>query len=266
MHRHLITALSLCLVSPVLAAQPDQPDPLRGPDVPARETRSLVNRGMMGRFEPLEVRPVAAALLELDLDDATREKAREIVEQRALDIAMLLVDRIDLVRDMTDLIMAGDRDAARRMLHDMWGEFEPDAPRDPLLKPLKEILEPAQIGEVRRLVDEYWNAWIDYELRDQEERREKPQARERVTRRLSFEIFEREVREGYDASLSRYRQALDAVYNAVMPTDEQREAIRSIVIEHIKTTRLSATPAQRRETNMRIYRLLDDERKERLFE
>ena len=48
--------------------------------------------------------------------------------------------------------------------------------------------------------------------------------------------------------------------------EKQRQAIRIIIIEHIKRTRLNATPGQRRSTNLEIYRMLDDERKEKLFE
>jgi hypothetical protein len=234
--------------------------------VPEVEARSLVQRTMSGRFVPVEGRPEAAALQRLDLDEEQRERAREVVEQRALSIALLLVDEIDTVREITDQITTGRRDAAREGLREIWRNFEPGAPRDPLLEPLSEVLTSGQIDRLRRLLDEYWDAWIDWELRGSEERREDPEARKRVARRLGFRLFEREVRRGYDASLRHYRQALEGITNAVAPTDKQREAIRSLVIDHIRQTRLEATPEQRRAVMLEIYRLLDPERRERLFE
>ncbi|USN99448.1 MAG: hypothetical protein H6810_01880 [Phycisphaeraceae bacterium] len=262
---HLTTVVVSLLVTFSFAAQPDNPDPLRGPDVPDHATHSLVSKTMTGRFEPLRVRPEAAALQELDLDEASRAKAREIVDQRGADIAMALVDHIDDVKEMTDMITAGQQDRARERLGEMWGEIDEGTPRDPLAKPLEGVLDAEQRGQLKRLVDEYWEAWIDWELRKNDKARGDPAARERVEHRLAFGLFEREVREAYNYSLKRYKDALDGVYDAVQPTDEQRAEIREIVLEHIRATRLSATPEQRRETNMKIYRLLDDERKEKLF-
>ena len=54
--------------------------------------------------------------------------------------------------------------------------------------------------------------------------------------------------------------------STVEPTEEQREAIRSVVIEHIKATRLEASPQQRRDAMHEIYRLLDDDRKQKLYD
>ncbi|HHN78094.1 MAG TPA: hypothetical protein ENK11_05390 [Phycisphaerales bacterium] len=266
MPRRITPLIALCLFAAApIGAEPERPDPLRGPVVSAEATRSIVSKDMSGRFRPLETRPEVAAVQKLDLDEVTRERTREIIDQRALDVSMLLVDHIDTVKEITDRLPAGEDDAARELLYDIWESFEPDAPRAPLLGPLGGVLSPDQLAEVRRLVDDYWAAWIDWDLRGSEKRRKDPAARARVEKRLAFHLFEREVRRGYDASLGHYREAVEAIYNAVDPTDEQREAIREIIIDHIKSTRLHATPAQRRETNMKIYRMLDDERKERLF-
>lgn len=265
MPRRTLAVIALCLLATQTWAEPDRSDPLRGPTVPAATTRSIVSKDMSGRFHPLETRPEVAAVQQLDLNETTRARVREIIDRRALDISMLLVDHIDTVKEITDRITSGDRDGAQELLRGIWEVFEPNAPRAPLLESLRGVLPPDRLTEARRLVDEYWDAWIDWELHNNEKRREDPAVRARVEKRLAYRLFEREVRRGYDASLRHYRQAIEAIYDAVDPTDEQREAIRDIVIEHIKSTRLRATAQQRRETNMKIYRMLDDGRKERLF-
>jgi hypothetical protein len=201
----------------------------------------------------------------LDLDPMAAERARAVIDDRTTRLTMLLVDDIDLIKEMTDKNKAGDADAARAVFNELWERFEPGAPKAPLAEPLKGVLDAGQHAAMKALVDEYWEAWIDWELRSNESRRDSPAARARVQKRLSMQLFEREVREAYNATLRRYQQALDGIYAAVEPTDEQRERIRTIIIDHIKATRLAASPAQRRETNMVIYRMLDDERKEKLF-
>ncbi len=266
MPRRIFAVIGMCLIAAApIRAEPERPDPLRGPAVPDTTTQSIVSKTMSGRFAPLDVRPEVAAVQQLELDDAARARVRETIDKRALDISMLLVDHIDTVKEITDLTASGDRDAARRLLHGLWEAFEPGEPRAPMLDAWRGVLTDEQADEARRMVDEYWDAWIDWELRHNEARRENPAVREHVAGRLAYQLFEREVRRGYDASLAHYRRAIEAIENAVDPTDAQREAIRDIIIEHIKATRLEATPAQRREVNMRIYRMLDEQRRERLF-
>ncbi len=256
----VLTAL-LSLSSIAAARQPEPtPDPLRGPSVPEYKTRTLVHHSMMQGFSPVEGRPESAALELLELDEATAARARAAVDARSLELAMMLVDEIDTVREITDQMASGDTKAARETLAALWDRFEPGRPRSPLLNDLGEILTPEQMAEMHRLLDEYWDAWIrGTGLID-------PAARQSTQDRLAFELFQAEVREAYDASLRRYREALDAIFTAIEPTTEQREQIRSIVIEHIRQTRLSPTIAQRREAMTKIYRLLDDDRRERLFD
>jgi hypothetical protein len=260
--------VSSCLACAALA-QPDPSmadSPLRGPEVPDTRTRTLVKKTMTGRLERLQVRPEVAALQELDLDEQTAEAAREIVDERSFAVTMMLVDELDRIKEMTDKRTAGDREGAQAIFDEMWNAFEPDAPRSPLIEPLKAVLDDEQSAALRTLVDEYWESLIDWELRNNEKRQQNPEVRKRVERRQSLRLFQREVQEGYEASLRRYQQAIDAVADAVEPTPEQRHEIRMIIIEHIKRTRLAATPEQRRATNLEIYRMLDEDRKEKLFE
>lgn len=272
----LAAAAALVLGPPALAQDdtvPSEPDPannvLRGPSVPDDATRTLLRQGMTRGFVPVEGRPEIAALQLLELDPETSERLADAISQRTIDVSILLVDRIDTVREITDEITAGgDAERIRQLQISMWDEFEPDRPRDPLLDQLADTLTPEQRAEATRLLDEYWSAWIDSELNDGPdlEGERLAAARERTEQRLKFGLFQQELREAYDVSLSRYRQAMEAIYNAVDPTPEQREAIRSLVIQHIKDTRLEATPEQRRAATRRIYDLLDEDRRALLFD
>jgi len=254
--------------NPCSAQDEDPADVLRGPSVPERDTRTLVHGGMTGQFRRVEGRPEAAAVQLLDLDDATRRRAEEIVAERSMSVAMLLVDQIDTVRQITDAIEQGRPEQARELLVGLRARFEPDLPRDPLAEPLADLLSPEQRARFEHLLDEYWNAWIDSQLPGRPADGDPASARaarQRIADRLSFQLFQEEIREGYEVTLRRYRQVLEGIYEAVDPTPEQREAIRDVVIEHIRQTRLSATPTQRRQAMLRIYRLLDEDRRQSLF-
>jgi len=255
--RHIITIAVLAFAT---AAQ--DADPLRGPDVPEGDTRTLVDRTMTGGFQRIEGRPEAAALVLIDLDPDTRRRAQAVVARRDMAVTLMLVDHLDAVREITDHITAGDRDAAHARLIELWAEFEPDAPRDPLLVPLADVLTDEQMRRLEHLVAEYWDAWIDSQLPKGAD----DDARAQAQHRLAFQLFQEEVRRGYEASLRSYQQALEAVYQAVDPTPDQREAIRTVVIEHIKATRLRPTPDQRRRAWHDIYQLLDDQRKQLFFD
>lgn len=251
---------ALLFTAPVLAQ--DEADLLRGPTVESTDEKSLVGKGMTGQFERVEGRPEAAALRLLDLDDETRRRAEQIVDDRSLAVAMLLVERIDDIKEMSDHQIAGRPREAREILERLHAEFDPPA-RDPLAAPLAEVLSAEQHRELMRILDEYWMALIDAEGGG---RMDEGRASERVEQRLVFRVFQEEVREGYEVSLRRYREALEAIYAAVEPTDEQREAMREIVIDHIRETRLAATPAQRRATMLRMYDLLDEGRQVKYVE
>lgn len=245
--------------SPPGIAQPDELLPLAGPAVSDAHTRTLVEHAMTGRFEPIEGRPELAAALLLDLDSDTRERIRALSEARDVAIVSFILNHLDDLRTMTDAQTEGRPEDAQRILRSWWQLQDEGHTRLPLRPALAEILSGDQLEEVSRITAEYVDAWVTARKR----RSETP---DQAAERLSFEIFEREVRRAYDASLRTTRQAMEGIYEAVDPTDEQRETIREIVIEHLKSTRLKATPDQRRATMRRIYDALDDDRQALLFD
>lgn len=270
MNARAIRRLAACVVlgfGGACAAQ-DESDVLRGPKVPGEVARTLVHQGMAGGFERVEGRPEAAAVLLLKLDSDRQRAVESIVHQHAMSVAMLLVDEIDTVKEMSDAVIAQDRDKSQELLRRLWTSVDPEHQRDLLLPALSKVLTLDEQAAARRMLDEYWTAWISWELRNSRELEGDAleAARRKTQDRLVLQLFQEEVRAGYDVTLQRYRQALDAMYEAVSPTPDQREAMRGVVIDHVRATRLEATPEQRRESMHRIYQLLDEERREKLFD
>lgn len=237
---------------------------LGGPRVPVSVAKTLVRFNARGEFQRAEGRPEEAALALLNLDAATRDKARVVVVDRAVALGVALVSDIDLVKKAADFLEAKQRDKAVEVVREIYDHFEPGHERDPLREKLHAVLGPDESMEFDRLVDEYWAAWIDWELRNAKDKGDK--ARERVRDRLAFQLFQEEVRRSYDATLKPYRERLDALFERLKPTPEQRDAIRGVVTDYIRETRLKPTPEQRAAAIMKIYAALDDERRAKLFE
>ena len=269
MTRSIVALLGPSLL--ICGVQADPPDStvadealLRGPTVPNNVVQTLVNTDMGGKFIPLQGRPEEAALGLMLIDPDRRESAREAAEAHRIAMGMLLVDNIDLVKEASDAIKAGENAKAQEVYRRLFSQFDPNHARDPLIAPLEEILTPAQHEEVQRLVNEYWNAWIAWELRNANNDSET--ARNRVQRRLSFQLFQREIGEAYNWSLRPIQQRLESIYQATEPTEEQRSAIRDVMIDYIRESRLRPTPEQRQATAARIYDLLDETQRLKLFE
>jgi hypothetical protein len=199
-------------------------------------------------------------------------QVEDVVREHEWAVAMLLVDRIDDLRDISDATLAGDRTRATELLGGLWQVHDPKRERSPLLGKLAPVLTADQLSEVSRLIDEYWEAWITAQAQaidDVDGEASEPARRARIDaleRRLAFQLFQEEVQRGYELTIRRYREALDGIYAAVEPTDEQRAAIRSLMLVYIKETRLDATPTQRRAVYQAIYQELDAERQRRLFD
>lgn len=242
----------------------NQEPALSGPIVADSLERTLVQHDFQSGFVRLEERPEEAAMNLLELEPSRREAVREKLSARRAAIDMLLIDNIDLVKETTDAIQAGDQARVQELSREMFDRFDPAHERDPLMPVLMEVLNADEQAELRRLVDEYWSAWIDWELRNARDRSDP--ARQRVQERLAFALFQQEVRQAYERTLRPYREKLEAIYAALEPTDEQRAAIRAVVIDFIRETRLQPTAEQRSRAARQIYDLLDEQDRIKLFE
>lgn len=260
--------LCLLLLSFCTLTSHAQDDLLRGPDLDAQTPTTIVRYSMSGDFEQLQGRPemsAFAAVVDQSMMQNIQEQAIEIELQRTVDLSLLLIEEIDLMKESTDALRAGDQKAAREIqgrLHEM---FDPKKRHDPLSPELINLLDDQQRKEYKRILEQYWESWTDWVLRDRDDR-DKAAVRKRARQRLTRRLFEQELAEAYEISIKRYRDALEAIYAAIEPTNEQREEIREIVIEHIKAMRNEASPQQRRETMHEIYAMLDEERRTKLFD
>ncbi|MBO6514611.1 MAG: hypothetical protein JJ974_11660 [Phycisphaerales bacterium] len=245
-----------------------QDDLLRGPDLDAQTPTTIVRYSMSGDFEQLQGRPemsAFAAVVDQTMMQNIQEQAIEIELQRTIELSLLLIDEIDLMKESTDALRAGDQKAAREIQAQLHEMFDPKKRHDPLSPELIKLLDDEQRKEYKRILEQYWESWTDWVLRDRDDR-DKTAVRKRARQRLTRRLFEQELAEAYEISIKRYRDALEAIYAAIEPTDEQREDIREIVIEHIKAMRNEASPQQRRETMHEIYAMLDEERRTKLFD
>lgn len=261
--RSLAFLLALaCSAGPVLA-QDAPPNLLAGPKVDAPAT--IVRYGMDGRLQRVDGRPEVAAAQVLvaarGLPPEVGERVRAINAARGEAIRTLLVDELDTVREVTDLITAGDEAAAREAMRAMWERFEPGRPHAPLMDALAQAVGPEHAPRLAEMNEAYWQALVQERAGGMGD----AAAADAVRDRLAFELFQYELRAAYDLTLRRYRDLLESVNEGVQPTDEQRAAIREVVLEHIKRTRLAATPQQRRDTMVEIYRVLDESRREKLY-
>lgn len=256
----LLCSLIVTIASPSAA----QDDVLKGPDLDSKQRPTIVHQSMSGEFQQVEGRPEIAAFAAVTDDPQLNEHARKIALDRTIELSLLLVDEIDLMRESSDAMRDGDQKRAREIQSQFHEQFD-QGTHQPLSQQLIELLNEAQRKEYARVLEEYWDAWIDWSLRNREAKINE-RVRNQTRDRLAARLFQRELAEAYDISLKRYRDALEVIYSAVEPTDEQREAIRSVIIEHIKATRLEASPQQRRDAMHEIYRLLDDDRKEKLYD
>ncbi len=254
---------SLCLATLALGASPAPtaavPPVLGGPAVNEAADRTLVNQDMQGRFQRVEGRPEVAGLAQLALDPETRSKAADVINARTLALMKHLLDNIDLIREATDATRAGDNATAQKLSMELYQRFDPDSSRDPLVAPLAKVLPQAAAMELRRLVDEYWKAWLDVEMKSA------PKAtRQAVEQRLTYDLYQQELRLANEYTLRPIQQKLERIYEAADPTPEQRAAIRLAVIEYVKEARMKPTDEQRKKLARTIYDLLDEERRLKL--
>lgn len=242
----------------------DAPKLLEGPVVPESVAHTLIRFDVQGRFQRAEGRPEEAAITLLNLDSETRDAARLAAAGRREALRGFLIDNLDLIIASTDAQDAGDRERVQGYLRQMRDMFDPNRERSPALDAICSVLNEEQAADLRRLVDDYWNALAEWELRNSRDKSEA--ARQRVFDRVGFDMFQQELRQAYERTLRPLRNKFDAIVQAVEATDDQKQAIRVILHEYIRAGRLDPTPGLQQDAARRIYQVLDEERRQKLFE
>ena len=267
--QRLITSIALTLLAAPALAQDTPADTLRGPDVPRETLDSIGTTSMTGRFTPVEGRPELAAFIVVCDDPEDLARARDLGTQHIFDLAELLVDEIETVRQVTDATTAGNTELARSLMAGLRLRADPDLERDPMRAELEAMLDQGQRERLDRILDDYWMRWVSANTPEKQQNMQgQPKnsaTYKRIENRLSNQLFQRDITSAYEYSLRRYRDAMQAMYDAIEPTLEQRAWIRDRVIEHIKETRLKANAEQREAIMLEIYTMLDEDRKTLLF-
>jgi TolA-binding protein len=237
-------------MSPAAAPASDV-DAMAGPKVDDPASRTLVRTDMQNRFQRLDVRPEEAALQLLAMDPSRRVKAREIILARADALRTHLAINIDLVKEWTDAQIAKE----------LYDRFEPTNPRDPLLAPLASVLTSDEQTQIKRLVDEYWEAWIA-----SEQKASPKSTPEEIAQRLIARTFNAEVAKAYDSALRPHKQKLDAIITATEPTADQIAALRAAFINYIRASLLHPTDQDKTALATAIYNALDEPRRIKLVQ
>ena len=247
-------------MSPAAAPASDV-DAMAGPKVDDPASRTLVRTDMQNRFQRLDVRPEEAALQLLAMDPSRRVKAREIILARADALRTHLAINIDLVKEWTDAQIAKDSAAIQKFAKELYDRFEPTNPRDPLLAPLASVLTSDEQTQIKRLVDEYWEAWIA-----SEQKASPKSTPEEIAQRLIARTFNAEVAKAYDSALRPHKQKLDAIITATEPTADQIAALRAAFINYIRASLLHPTDQDKTALATAIYNALDEPRRIKLVQ
>jgi hypothetical protein len=256
------------------AAPPDDPqsDALAGPSV-SHAADSLVRINMESTLERLSMRPEQAAAERLVLDSEARERVRQVFEDHAASMRRLVLANIDVFANYAEALKPNDGGAVRRIAKDLYESWEHKEVRDPLRTALTGVLQAEQLARFDALVDEYWNAVLEWEARNAAKDRKKPptdeeiaKARARAQSRLLMEQFRREVVAAYEATLRPVQRRLDNICSAVAASAEQRAQIRAALIRFTREGRLSGERADRALLAREVYGLLSEEQRVKMVE
>ena len=259
--------------SSMAPAQTDEvDDALSGPKV-SDAADSLVRMNMEGKLERLSMRPEQAAAERIVMDQETRDRVRQVLDDHAQAMRRLIIENIDLFVADPETIKANDGNAVRRVIKDLHAKWESKDVRDPLLPAFEAAMSSEQIQQVRTLVDEYWKAVLDAEvLNATKDRKKQPteedlrKAREQAQGRLLLEQFRREVTAAYESTLRPVQRRLDNICTAVAATDEQRQEIRGVLIKFARDGKLPGDASDKANLAREIYNLLDEPQRLKMVE
>lgn len=247
-------------------------DALSGPKV-SDAADSLVRMNMEGKLERLSMRPEQAAAERIVMDQETRDSVRHVMEHHAQAMRRLVLANIDLFANDKDALKPNDGGAVRRLAKDLYDTWEFKDVRDPLLPAFEATLSSEQIQQVRTLVEEYWKTVLDADVQNAMKDRKKPpteedlrKAREQAQGRVLLEQFRREVSTAYESTLRPVQRRLDNICTAVAATDDQRQQIRSVLLNFAREGRLPGDASDKANLARAIYDLLDESQRLKMVE
>lgn len=250
--------------NPEMMSPAMRPTDLGGPIVPQSATHTLVHYNARGEFQRLDTLPEIAAIELLDLDAQRRQQIWAIIEGHRNSVRDLLVDQIDLLKESSDAQKAGDNKRVQELYQQLYAVFNPEQARDPLAAALKGVLTPEEQADFDDLVNAYWDALVNWELRNRKNITDRQRAE--TLARLAFGLFQQQIGQAYQGSLRPYQSKLESIYAITEPTEQQRAQLRELVIAFIRTTRLAPTPQQREQLARQVYDVLDESQRVKLTE
>lgn len=281
-----LLAAALLAAAPGLAAPtppaptPDAGDaPLRGPTVqPAPAPRTLVQRDLAGKLIPLDTHPAEAAVRLLDLDPATRAKVDAILLERSRLLDALVTENFELLVRLNAARESGRHEEAARLFRELSAKARPLRDRGPLARELMAVLSPEQAAELRRLIQEYWQAAVKEELEAKHAAAagENPDDHTPVddpapadlraaARDEMHAIVRGEIRRAYERTIASAAREFDELIKDLRLTPEQESQVRKIVGDSFQRTYGKATQAERIQVFWQVYSLLDDDQKAELL-
>lgn len=298
----LAGASSLLLPLHTAWAQTQDPNALAGPTV--KETPkpgTIIQHDFQGSITRLQIPPDEAAAAKLTLNETQQAALNKILTERAALIDTAVANNYELLlklqgfRQMTPIEQREHLGAWREAL-------APLRERGRLQDELAGVLEPAQKAELRRMVNEYWNALveeetmksasrdaliIDVSLMDEPTAKEEEDdesgqrngrragggnggnggrgARGGIIMRESLAIMGHQLKASFDRRVSSSNANLEDLLQNIDATPEQREKLKAISLEYAQKTLNKPTDTQRIELFEAISRELTPKQRRELI-
>lgn len=282
-------------------AQTQNPNALSGPTV--KETTkplTIIERDFQGSITRLQIPPDEAAAAKLTLNETQQAALKKILTERAALIDSAVGNNYELL-----LKLQGFRQMTQSEQREHLGAWRealaPLRERGRLQDELATILEPAQNTELRRMVNEYWDALVKEETTKSASQdsmkpdeapvdepteptaKEEPAQRngrardgqrarggERGERgsiimRESLAIMGHQLKASFDRRVSSSNANLEDLFKTIDATPAQRDKIQALSLEYAQKTLNKPTDSQRLELFEAISRELTPKQRRELI-
>lgn len=248
--------------------------PLRGPavDTTAKAAPSLVQRDFAGRIVKLDIPPAEAAAKLMTLDDDARAQVDRILLERSRILDKIVTDNLELLVRLQGAREGGEREEVARVFQELSAKAQPLRDRGQLAQELLGVLPDEQGRELRRLMQEYWQAIVKQELDDKKnpggvmDDAAAPAANPRrdnreVMRQEMLAVVGGEIRRAYERTIGSAARDFDTLLAELNVTPEQESRIRKIVGDSFQASYGKATVQERTAVFAKVYEVLDEQQK-----
>lgn len=248
--------------------------PLAGPKVETRDAErspTLVERDFDGKIKRVDD-PVVAALELLDLSDADRAAAQDVLDARAAAMDALVRDHLKEIAELASARQSGDQAAARRLLADLLQKAKPITSKGTVLEQVQAVLSNKDGAELERLVKEYTAATIADRTENSMGEAGARKPRTRAGQRMQAQVTERltglgaEIKRSYERVFASRAGELQQAIATLGLSPEQESKVQQIFTDLFQKTYGKPMRAQSTKAFLEAYALMNDEQKARLRE